>query len=126
MDDPPQFAEDLGTFLVSFWVENEKNDRENSPPTKVPISPSGRKLGFFFEQKKVEDEIGDDLVGCVFGWFFWKRWDLFFCFWRGDRIGSCSFLGVFFAKMRAVMNIGGEYFASYDVKRRMERLSVSL
>ena len=28
----------------------------------------------------------------------------------------------FFAKMRAVMNIGGEYMASYDVKRRMERL----
>lgn len=94
MDDPPQFAEDLGTFLVSFWVENEKNDPRKLA-TKVLISPSGRKLGFFFEQKKVEDEIGDDLIGCVFG-CFWKRWDLFFCFWRGDRIGSCLFWVFFF------------------------------
>ena len=44
----------------------------------------------------MEDEIGDDLVGCVFGCFL-KRWDLFFGFWRGDRIGSC-FFWVFFCK----------------------------
>lgn len=57
--------------------------------------------------------------------------DGIFFFVFGGGIGlEVVFFGCFFLRslkqMRAVMNIGGEYFASYDVKRRMERLSVSL
>ena len=117
----PQFAEDVGTFFVSFWVGRRKNDRENSPrKLRCSFHLLAGSLAFF-EQRKWRMRLVMTLLGVFLG-VFWRDGIFFFGFWRGDRIGSCLFWVFFFAKMRAVMSIAGEYFTSYCITRIIERL----